>query len=171
MEYQLFTTSETQTLSLGVQIAKLLGAGDVVAFFGDLGSGKTCFIQGICKGLGVKEQVTSPTFTLINEYTNGLPVYHFDFYRIHSEAEIYGLGYEEYFYGNGLCLIEWSDRVINFLPPQRLDIFLKSLFEQGQENHREIRVKIMGQDFINRDWASVFTAYQRKGQHIENSGN
>lgn len=170
MEYRLLTINENQTLSLGAKIAGLLRAGDVVAFFGDLGSGKTCLIQGICKGLGVKEQVTSPTFTLINEYINGLPVYHFDFYRINSEAEIFGLGYEEYFYGNGLCLIEWADRVSSFLPGNRIEIHLKSLFEQEQENHREIWVKIVGRDLQSRDWTSVFITHQWEGQHIENSG-
>lgn len=163
MEYQAITTSEDETLFLGSRLANLLVRGDVIAFFGDLGSGKTCFIKGICEGLGVTEYVTSPTFTLINEYSNGLLVYHFDFYRISSESEIYGLGYEEYFYGNGICLIEWADHVINFLPQERVEIHLCNLFEQGKENHRDIQVRIFGDKYNNRNWGELIQFHHLEG--------
>ena len=155
MNNQITTFNETETLSLGEKLACLLTTGDVVAFFGDLGSGKTCFIKGICRGLKVEENVTSPTFTLINEYSSREPVYHFDFYRINSEDEVYGLGYEEYFYGTGICLIEWADRIQSFLPPDRIEIFLKNFFEEGKEYVRDIRIRILGEKYQQRDWAAL----------------
>jgi len=154
--YQKTTYNETETLTLGAKLAHLLTTGDVVAFFGDLGSGKTCFIKGICRGLELEQNVTSPTFTLINEYSNRTPVYHFDFYRINSEDEVYGLGYEEYFYGTGICLIEWADRVQSFLPSERIEIFLKNFFEEGKEYVRDIRIRILGENFQQRDWSGLF---------------
>lgn len=99
---------------------------------GDLGAGKTCCIQGIAAGLGVfnQTQITSPTFTLINEYEGRVPLYHFDVYRLTHEAELYDLGYEEYFYGNGVTVIEWANRIASFLPPERLTITFAVQSEQ-----------------------------------------
>ena len=128
-----------ETLRFGRQIAQQLAAGSVVAFFGGLGAGKTTLIKGICGALAVKETVTSPTFTLINEYTGRLPVYHFDFYRIESDAEVLDLGLEEYFYGDGICLIEWPEVVHALLPAQRLEVHL-SLPESMQETQRKIEI-------------------------------
>ena len=128
-----------ETLRFGSQIAQQLDAGSVVAFFGGLGAGKTTLIKGICSALAVKETVTSPTFTLINEYTGRLPVYHFDFYRIKSDAEVLDLGLEQYFYADGICLIEWPEVVHALLPVQRLEVHL-SLPESMQETHRKIEI-------------------------------
>lgn len=150
------TFSEAETILLGAQLAQLLDRGDIVAFWGELGSGKTCLIKGVCQGLNIDDEVTSPSFTIINEYTNRFPIYHFDFFRINSEAEIYGLGYEEYFYGTGICLIEWADRVINFLPTNRIDIYLKGFFEKGQENVREIKIEILGNQMQQRAGTACF---------------
>ena len=104
----------------------------MVACFGDLGSGKTCLIQGICEGLGIDGTVSSPTFIIANEYAGTqkdgtpLPVYHLDLYRIERESDLQGLGWEEYLYGEGACLIEWADRTERLLPEDsirvRLDI-------------------------------------------------
>jgi len=118
------TNSLEETEALGKKISSLLIKGDVLAFSGELGAGKTTLIQYICAGLGVMEYVSSPTFTLINEYKGILPVYHFDFYRI-SEAELYDLGYWEYFEGNGICLVEWADKAINLMPEEYISIIIE----------------------------------------------
>ena len=133
------THSEDETITLGVEFAKRLAIKSVVALFGDLGTGKTRFIKGVCKGLGVQEHVASPTFTLLNEYTGReTNVFHFDFYRIKTISELDEIGFDEYLYGDGVCLIEWADRVKALLPSNRVDVFLK-LGEN--ENTREITVQ------------------------------
>jgi len=130
--------SPEETKSIAGQFAETLAAGMVVAFFGELGSGKTTLVNGICEALGVKGNVTSPTFTLIHEYSGRLPVYHFDFYRIENADDIWQLGWEDYFYGTGICLIEWADRILDFLPAKRIEIHLRNCFDQGLPNRREI---------------------------------
>ena len=135
------TLDELETVELGREFAELLSPGCVVAVFGELGSGKTRFIKGVCAGLEVKQSITSPTFTLINEYRGRLPVYHFDFYRISSLEEAMALGIEEYFYGDGVCLIEWAERISKVLPPDRFEVYLKHLYEPGGENKRWIQVR------------------------------
>jgi len=157
VNFQLTTNSESETIRLGNNFARLLTAGDVIAFYGELGSGKTCFIRGICQGLNVKENITSPTFTLINEYNNSFPVYHFDFYRIFSADEVYGLGYEEYFYSCGICLVEWADRIADFLPADRIEVHLNNIFEEGKENIRDIQICIKGKKMIQREWGKFYS--------------
>ena len=90
----------------------------VFAFYGHMGAGKTTFIKAICEELGVDDVVTSPTFAIVNEYTaaDGIPIYHFDFYRIKKLEEVYDMGYEDYFYGDGLCFIEWPEMMEELLP-------------------------------------------------------
>ena len=118
--------SAEETFNIGRQLGATLDAGDFVAFRGDLGAGKTCCIQGIAVGLGVSDRslVTSPTFTLIQEYHGRLPIYHFDVYRLAHEEDLYDLGYEEYFYGEGVTLLEWADRIPHFLPDEYLALHL-----------------------------------------------
>lgn len=137
---QLITSnSAEETEQFGHKLAQQLKLGDVLAFFGDLGSGKTTLIKGICTGLGVEADITSPTFTIIHEYTGRLPVYHFDFYRIANSHEVWELGCDEYFYGDGVCLIEWADKIPELLPENRIEIHLKSRFEKGLQSSREIK--------------------------------
>src|SRR5512140_2451507 len=120
---RLQTHSEEETISSGARFARRLSAGQIVALIGELGSGKTRFIKGVCLGLGVKEHVASPTFTIVNEYLGDtLPVYHFDFYRMKSPRELREIGFDEYLDGSGVCLIEWADRVIEMLPPRRYEV-------------------------------------------------
>ncbi len=116
-------------------MGKSLDAGDLVALTGELGSGKTCLIQGIAVGLDIlnPKQVTSPTFTLINEYQGRVPIYHFDLYRINKLEELFDLGFEEYFYGNGVTLVEWAEKILDWLPPQRLSVYIKILSERQRE--------------------------------------
>jgi len=132
--------SREETIKFGKHFSSELRPGDVVAFYGNLGSGKTTLIRGICAGLDVNEVVTSPTFTLINEYHGKFPVYHFDFYRLSSEMELHDLGVEEYFNGDGICLIEWPEGVHDLLPESHIEIHLTARFEPGWENKREIKV-------------------------------
>lgn len=152
MNHRFLSNHETETISWGQKLSQFLEPGDVIGFFGDLGSGKTRTIQGICQGLACNGDVNSPTFTIINEYQGKFPVYHFDFYRIESEREIFDLGYEEYFYNDGICLIEWAERVESLLPPNHIEIHLKGFFQPGQENLREIYFKPVGQKMLKRNW-------------------
>jgi tRNA threonylcarbamoyladenosine biosynthesis protein TsaE len=122
--------SPEETRALGEKLGRQLSPGEVVAFSGDLGAGKTCMIQGVCAGLEIPDQVNSPTFVLINEYAGragGLPVvvYHFDLYRLRGEKELEALGAEEYFYSQGICLVEWAERARTALPPRRREVVLE----------------------------------------------
>jgi tRNA threonylcarbamoyladenosine biosynthesis protein TsaE len=120
------THSEEATIRAGKVFSSRLIPGAIVALYGDLGTGKTRFIKGICEGLGVRDHVTSPTFTIVNEYHGAdMPVYHFDFYRINSISEMQEIGFEDYVTGEGICLIEWADRITELLPPERFDIHLR----------------------------------------------
>ena len=110
--------SAEETIALGQAIAATLRRGDVLALCGELGAGKTQFVKGLTSGLGADAAVTSPTFTLIHEYSSGrLPVYHFDFYRLGDEDEALKIGLDEYLDGDGVCLIEWADKFPALLPP------------------------------------------------------
>lgn len=106
-----------ETLALGKKIGACVRPGDILLLEGDLGAGKTTFTQGLAEGLGVQETVNSPTFVIINEYLSGrLPLYHMDLYRVEEEAQLYDLGVEEYFFGNGVCVVEWPEIARSFLP-------------------------------------------------------
>lgn len=122
-------------MALGERLAAYLGPGDVVALYGDLGAGKTHLVKGVCGALGVPAAaVNSPTFTLVNEYDGGrMPVYHFDAYRIRGTAEFFEMGYEEYFFGEGLCLVEWPEHVEALLPPHTLRL---RLLHRGADRRR-----------------------------------
>ena len=109
---QYLTHSPEETEQLGQQFAAELRPGDVVAFYGDLGAGKTAFTRGIAKGLGILEAVTSPTYTIVNEYLSGrLPLFHFDMYRLGSADELFDIGWEDYLERGGVCAVEWSENV------------------------------------------------------------
>jgi tRNA threonylcarbamoyladenosine biosynthesis protein TsaE len=132
----LITRSPDETVAAGVGLSSHLGAGDVLALFGDLGAGKTHLVKGICAGFGIPpEEVSSPTFTLVNEYRGAaVTVYHVDAYRIRSQAELYEFGYEEYFFGDGLCLIEWPERVGTLLPENAIRLCI----DHGGDDSRRI---------------------------------
>ena len=106
------TESEIQTEQLGRQLAGVLTPGTVIAFTGDLGAGKTAFTRGLARGLGVTQRVTSPTFTIVNEYEGGrLPLFHFDMYRLSGSDELFDIGWEDYLSRGGVCAVEWSENV------------------------------------------------------------
>ncbi len=119
------TRSAGETEEFGRLLASVLLPGDVLCLHGDLGAGKTVLARGIARGLGITGPVTSPTFTLINEYSGRLPLYHMDVYRLEGPEDMADLGYEEYFYGEGVTLVEWAERVEEVLPSERLDVYLK----------------------------------------------
>ena len=111
------TNSPEETFALGRKIGENASPGDVYALVGDLGVGKTVFTQGVAEGLGIDEAVNSPTFTILQVYEGGrLPFYHFDVYRITDVEEMEEIGYEDYFYGNGVCFVEWADLIEEILP-------------------------------------------------------
>ena len=133
---QFITNSSDETIKLGEALGKNLKAGDVVAFTGTLAAGKTYFTKGIALALQIEEEVTSPTFTIVCEYYGSLPLYHFDLYRLTSYDDFYDLGGEEYLYGEGVCVIEWSEKILRELPKNTIfvDIQIKS------ETIREITI-------------------------------
>ncbi|MDI6775938.1 MAG: tRNA (adenosine(37)-N6)-threonylcarbamoyltransferase complex ATPase subunit type 1 TsaE [Syntrophales bacterium] len=135
---KLISEDPQETFSLGKVLGENLHAGDVVALVGELGAGKTCLTQGIARGLGVPEcyQITSPTFTLINEYPGRFVLYHLDMYRLSGVGDLEELGYEEYFGGDGVLVIEWAEKISAILPDETLFVSLTYL----DENKREIDI-------------------------------
>ena len=114
MEYRTHSESETETV--GEALAATLSPGTVIAFTADLGAGKTAFTRGLARGLGIGERVTSPTFTIVNEYEGGrLPLFHFDMYRLESSEELFDIGWEDYLRRGGVCAVEWSEKVADAL--------------------------------------------------------
>lgn len=129
------SSSEKETEAIAEEFAATITPGDVVCLYGDLGAGKTQFVKGFVKAFGLTgNEVNSPTFTIINEYEGSVPVYHFDCYRLENEEEALEIGAEEYFYGNGVCIIEWPERILGVLPDSRKEIQLKHI----AKNRREI---------------------------------
>lgn len=117
--------SEQETRDFGRKLALNLRAGDVVALTGDLGAGKTALTKAIAEGLGVTEMITSPTFTIVCEYHSGrLPLYHFDVYRVSDPDELFEIGYEEYFFGQGVSVVEWADLIEDLLPRETISIYI-----------------------------------------------
>jgi len=122
--------SPGETQALGESLGARLGPGAVVACIGELGAGKTCFLQGLCRGLGVMTDVTSPTFVLVNQYRGRLPVYHLDAYRTGSLTELVDLGLEEMLYGEGVTVIEWADKLLPLLPPHAITVTIAGLGDE-----------------------------------------
>ena len=109
---QITTHSADETQALGQKLASRLAPGDVIAYFGDLGAGKTAFTRGLAQGLGITDPVTSPTYTIVNEYLGGrLPLFHFDMYRLQSDDDLWDIGWEDYLERGGVCAVEWSENV------------------------------------------------------------
>ena len=135
------TNSASETLALGEKLGKAAKPGQIYTLNGDLGVGKTVLTQGFAKGLGITEAVNSPTFTIVQVYEEGrLPLYHFDVYRIGDIEEMDEIGYEDYFYGEGLCMIEWANLIEEILPDKRYDVTIKKDLEKGFD-YRKITIK------------------------------
>ncbi len=132
------TKTAKETIALGKKIGAKLKPGDILAFYGDLGSGKTTMIKGIGLGLGVTEEdiVKSPSFIMINEYKGRLPIYHIDLYRVRNIKEVLSIGFDDYIYGEGVCLIEWAEKAEGQLPENIIKVELESI----SENERKIKI-------------------------------
>ena len=125
MQYEYITNSAQQTEQLGEKLGQILKPGTVLAYTGDLGAGKTAFTRGLARGLEIPERITSPTFTIVNEYEGGrLPLFHFDMYRLGSSDELFDIGWEDYLVRGGVCAVEWSENVDDVLDSDtiRVDI-------------------------------------------------
>ena len=143
----LIVKSPAETKGLGERIGKLLLPGDVVALIGELGSGKTVLTKGIARGLKIKgNTVRSPSFVLIKEYSGKVPLFHFDLYRFKKSEELNTIGYEEYFSGKGVVVIEWAERAKNFLPEEYLKIKISFL----KKNERKISLTAKGNSLKKR---------------------
>lgn len=123
---KVISNARDETIALGARIAKRLKRGDVLALTGELGSGKTVFVKGLAKGLGVSDTryVNSPSFVIVKEYRGKLPLYHFDIYRLDKKTSLETIGYDEYFYGCGVTAIEWADKIKGVLPKRHIDVII-----------------------------------------------
>ena len=139
---EFITNSPAETETLGAALGKLLPAGTVLAYRGDLGAGKTAFTRGLTRGLGCAELVTSPTYTIVNEYLGGrLPLFHFDMYRLRSSEDLWDIGWEDYLERGGVCAVEWSENVADALE-DALTITIEKLGETSR------RITLEGGDFL-----------------------
>jgi len=136
--------SVEETVALAMKLGRMLQKGDNICLTGDLGTGKTAFTSGIAKALDIDGYITSPTFTIVNEYKGKLPLYHFDVYRIGSPDEMFETGYDEYINGDGITVIEWADLIEDILPGERIDV---SLCKDDPENpdSRQITMRFRGE--------------------------
>jgi len=136
-ERHVVSASPQETHSVAAELVKALPAGSVVALHGELGSGKTCFVQGMARALNITQAVTSPTFTIVGEYAGTLPLYHIDLYRIHDPDELLAIGFEDYLEGDGITAIEWAERAGDLIPPAAVHVHMRAL---DAPNEREIRI-------------------------------
>ena len=139
---EFITHSPEETEAIGEKLAQQLNPGTILAYRGDLGAGKTAFTRGLARGLGFREQVTSPTYTIVNEYLGGrLPLFHFDMYRLHSSDDLFDIGWDDYLERGGICAVEWSENVADALE-EPITVTIEKLGEnsrritiEGSENH------------------------------------
>ncbi|MCH5184783.1 MAG: tRNA (adenosine(37)-N6)-threonylcarbamoyltransferase complex ATPase subunit type 1 TsaE [Oscillospiraceae bacterium] len=132
--------SEKDTRKIAEKFASDIRSGDVICIDGELGAGKTVFVSAFAKALGVTEYISSPTFTVVNEYSGKIPVFHFDVYRITDAEQMYDIGFDEYIFGNGVCIIEWSRNIEEILPRGRYEITIRRDYSKG-DDYREIKIK------------------------------
>ena len=129
--------SEEMTFEIGKKLGEKADKGEIICLEGDLGVGKTVFTKGFAEGLNIEENIDSPTFTIVQEYTEGrLPLYHFDVYRIGDISEMDEIGYEDYFFGEGVCLIEWASRIEELIPESAIHIIIEKDMSKGFEYRR-----------------------------------
>lgn len=151
------TRSVEETVALGERLGRLVTTGNFVSLVGELGSGKTQFVRGVAAGMGVDPSlhVTSPTYSFLNRYSGRLLLNHFDLYRLTGGQDVADLGFEEYFYGTDVCIVEWADRLLNLLPDERLSI----AFDYVDEHDRRISFEPNGEQYekMIRELAASFT--------------
>ena len=130
------TNNETETIREGEKLGRTLKPGSVVALYGDLGAGKTVFTRGLAAGLGINYNVSSPTFTIVNEYPGDVPLFHFDMYRLDDETELFDIGWDDYLDRGGVCVVEWSEKVPGAFTPDTVFVRFKNL--GGDSRHLEV---------------------------------
>lgn len=130
------SNSPEETEEIAVSLAEHLVPGDVVAMHGELGAGKTAFVRGLARGLGIVSRVTSPTFTIVNEYPGKIPLFHFDMYRLSGSDELYEIGWEDYLDRGGICICEWSEIAPDAFPESAINVYISKL----GDNEREIKI-------------------------------
>ena len=133
----IITNNEAETISEGEKLGRTLAPGAVVALYGNLGVGKTAFTRGLAAGLGVTEVVSSPTFTIVNEYPGKVLLFHFDMYRLESENELFDIGWDDYLERGGVCAVEWSEKVSGAFPPETIMVTIINL--GGDKRSLEIK--------------------------------
>lgn len=143
---QIKTYSQDETMLVGRALGSILKSGDVVCLTGDLGTGKTAFTNGIACALGIDDYITSPTFTIVNEYKTEVPLYHFDVYRIADSDEMYNIGFEEYLYGDGVVVIEWAELIKDILPDEFIWVKIRKNLNLDV-NIREIDIEFTGEKY------------------------
>lgn len=141
MKYKSYSVEDTKLIAK--EFAKKIKVQDVICLYGDLGVGKTAFVQGLADEFGVKGYISSPTFTIVNEYTADLPIYHFDVYRIENSDEIIDIGFDEYLYGDGICIIEWPQNIEDILPQSRYTVTISKDYTKD-EQYRDIEIEQRG---------------------------
>lgn len=134
------SNSPAETKAAAAELVSTLKEGSVICMYGDLGAGKTAFVQGMAAALGIDEPITSPTFTIVNEYYGTMPLYHFDVYRIGSSDEMFEIGFDEYINGDGISVIEWAELIEDILPDDIIKVTIKKDIAKG-EDYREITVE------------------------------
>ncbi len=139
MNGEWISRSPAQTEAVGEALGKMLRPGTVLAFRGELGMGKTAFTRGLARGLGCTGRVTSPTFTIVNEYSGPIPLFHFDLYRLSGPEELWDIGWDDYLARGGVCAVEWSERAADALPPDTLWVTISRL--EADENGRVIHAE------------------------------
>ncbi|MBQ8264790.1 MAG: tRNA (adenosine(37)-N6)-threonylcarbamoyltransferase complex ATPase subunit type 1 TsaE [Oscillospiraceae bacterium] len=129
----IYTNNETETENAGAEFAANLPDGAVVAFYGDLGAGKTAFVRGMARGMGIKSRVNSPTFTIVNEYIGKRELYHFDRYRLGSADELFDIGWEDYLARGGVCAVEWSENVADAFEGDEIVVRIEKVSDTGRK--------------------------------------
>jgi tRNA threonylcarbamoyladenosine biosynthesis protein TsaE len=137
---ELIVATVDETYKIGELLGALVNSGDIICLIGDLGTGKTHLAKGIAKGLGIDDHITSPTFTIVNEYTGRLKLNHFDVYRVNDPDEIEAIGFDEYIFSDGVSIIEWANYIEELIPPANLTITIEKLANLS-DNHRKISFK------------------------------
>lgn len=132
--------SYEDTVRIAGELADTLNGGEFIAMYGDLGAGKTAFVQGLARALGINQHITSPTFTIVNEYEGRLPLYHFDVYRIADPDEMYEIGFDEYVDGDGVCVVEWAELIEELFPKSYIRLTILKNEQKGYD-YREIIVE------------------------------
>ena len=129
----IYTNNEIETEQAGAEFSKSLPGGTVVAFYGDLGAGKTAFVRGMAKGMGISARVNSPTFTIVNEYIGERELYHFDMYRLGSADELFDIGWEDYLSRGGVCAVEWSENVSEAFEGNEISVVIEKISDTGRK--------------------------------------